>query len=96
MFLDMYLNITYLNLLYDKYDYYYITGLNEERFIRIYNLFKKYKFYFIEDIIINYLEIFELEEDEVENKIFDLKRKLGESFVHKIGKDLTYLEDILN
>ena len=55
MFLEKYLNEIYLELLYDKYEEWYINKLDENKVINIYNLFKKYGFYFIEDIIINYL-----------------------------------------
>ena len=96
MFLEQYLNKIYLDLLYDKYEEWYINSLDENKFLNIYKLFRKYEFYFIEDIIINYLEIFELEIEEVEKGILNLKEKLGNNFIVKIGNDLTYLDELLD
>ena len=56
---------------------------------------KKYNFYFIDDIILNYLEIFSMEAIEVEEKILELKDKLGDKFNYIIGIDMRYLESIL-
>lgn len=96
MFIEKYLNKIYLGLLYDKYEEWYINQLDENKFNKIYNLFKKYNFYYIEDLIINYLEIFEYEEYLIEESILKLKEKLGENFVYIIGNDLSYLEEILD
>lgn len=95
MFLDKYLNPIYLDLLYDKYEEWYINQLDEFKFIKIYNLFKKYNFYFINDIIINYLEIFEYDQEIVNKGIIKLKEKLGDNFIYIIGNDMSYLEELL-
>lgn len=95
MFLDKYLNETYLDLLYDKYEKWYINEIDETNFNKIYMLFKQYEFYFIEDIIINYLEIFNLSKEIVEQGIITLKEKLGDNFVWIIGNDISYLEGLL-
>lgn len=96
MFIEKYLNEMYLELLYDKYEEWYITQLDKDRFISIYNIFKKYNFYYIEDIIINYLEIFEYEEEIIEKGILNLKDKLGENFIYIIGNNLSYLDEIVD
>jgi len=96
MFLTNYLNEIYLSMLYDKYDEEYLNSLNKENFLKIYDIFKKYKFYFIKDIIITYLELFELEETEIEQGILKLKEKLGENFVYLIGNDISLLEEIID
>ena len=95
MFLEKYLNEIYLNLIYDKYEEDFINNMDKTNFEEIYNLLKKYNFYFIEDIIITYLEIFTLDKDLVEQGIIKLKENLGENFVNIIGNDLRYLEEIL-
>lgn len=95
MFLDKYLNETYLDLLYDKYEKWYINEIDETNFNKIYMLFKQYEFYFIEDIIINYLEIFNLSKEIVEQGIITLKEKLGDNFVWIIGNDISYLQELL-
>lgn len=96
MFLEKYLNNIYLDMLYDKYEEDYINSIDETNFINIYNLLKEYHFYYIEDIILNYLEIFELPKEEVNINLLKLKQKLGENFVYIIGNKLSYLEDILD
>lgn len=83
-----------LKLLYDKYNDYYIDGIDYDNLISIYNLFKKYQFYYIDDILVNYLEIFEKDYDYVESKILELRKDLGNDFVFIIGDDMKYLEKI--
>ena len=84
MFLDKYLNKIYLHLLYDKYEEWYINQLDENKFINIYNLFKEYGFYFINDIIVNYLEIFEYDKEFINKGILKLKEKLGDNYIYII------------
>ena len=81
-------------LLCDKYERDYINSINENIFICIYNLFEKYYFYYIDDIIVNYLELFEKDYDYVEKKILELKEELGNVFVFIIGNNVRYLEKI--
>lgn len=94
MFLDKYLSETKLFLLSTVYEKEYINNLDYNKFIKIYNLFNEYKFYFIDDIILNYLEIFQMEYDDVKEKLLFLKEKLGDNFVYIIGSDMRYLEFI--
>ncbi len=96
MFIEKYLSPTKFNLAYDNYEEWYLEGLDEENFIKVYNIFKKYNFYFVEDIIVDYLEIFELDPVIVENKILDLKNELGQYYNYIIGNDMRYLEKILD
>ena len=96
MFIDRYLSNNKLKLLYSTYKSEYIEGLNEDNFIKVYELFREYNFYFIDDIILNYLEIFELKPTRVEIKILELNKKLGNDFVYIIGNDLRYLEMMLD
>lgn len=95
MFLEKYVNKFYLDLIYYNYDEGYLNSLDESNFVSIYNLLKENKFYFIDDIILKYLEIFELEYDDVNNGLINLRNKLGENFVYIIGNDMSYLEEIL-
>lgn len=95
MFLNEYLNDTYLSMLYNNYKENYINSLDEKRFVEIYNLFKEYNFYFIEDIILYYLEVFQYNVDDVRNNILLLKERHGDNFIFEIGNDLSYLEELL-
>ena len=92
MFLKDYLDEFKYNTLFDIYEIDYINSIDEDNFISIYNLFKKYNFYYIDDIIINYLEIFTKDSEFVENKINKLKDILGDNYIYIIGNDLRYLE----
>ena len=96
MFLEKYLNGTYLDLIYSNYNEEYLNTLEEDNFLKIYNLFKSYSFYFIDDIILKYLEIFDMDYNDVLNGIINLKNKLGDNFIYIIGNDMTYLEEIFN
>lgn len=96
MFLEKYVNKFYLDLIYYNYDEGYLNSLDESNFLSIYKLLKENKFYFIDDIILKYLEIFQMEYEEVYNGLINLKNKLGENFVYIIGNDMSYLEEILN
>ena len=96
MFIDKYLSSTKLELLYNVYSDEYIDNLDYDNFINIYNIFKNYNFYFIDDIILNYLEIFTLNPRKVEMKILELNKELGKDFIYIIGNDLRYLEKILD
>lgn len=95
MFLEKYVNKFYLDLIYYNYDEGYLNSLDESNFVSIYNLLKENKFYFIDDIILKYLEIFEMEYDDVNNGLINLRNKLGENFVYIIGNNMSYLEELL-
>lgn len=47
MFLKKYVNEVYYDLIISNYDKTFLEGLDEENFLEIYNIFKKYNFYFI-------------------------------------------------
>lgn len=95
MFLNKYLdNFAYEEII-GNYNECYLCYLDENNFIQIYNVFKKYDFYFINDIIVNFLEIFSLDKSFVERKILELKEELGEKFVYIIGNDMRYLEKFI-
>lgn len=96
MFLNKYINEFYLNLIYDNYEEDFINSLDEENFIKISNLFKNNNFYFINDIYLNYLEMFNLDYEEVFNKLEILKNKLGNNYNYIIGNDMRYLEFLMN
>lgn len=96
MFIERYLNKTKFKLLCDVYDMEYISNLDEGNFNKVYEVFRKYNFYFISDIILNYLEIFELDSILVERKILELIKELGSKYTYLIGDDLRILEKILD
>lgn len=95
MFLDKYLNPAYLDLIYDNYEEDYINLLDESNFNKVYILLKNNNFYFIEDVIINYLELFEIEVKYIQLAMNDINYILGNDFVQKIGKNLTLINKII-
>ena len=94
MFLKKYVNNTYYNLILDNYNIDYLKNLDERQFIEIYNLLKKRGFYYICDIILNYLEIFSYDINYVDRYLDELKNKLGDKYIYIIGNDMRYLENI--
>ena len=95
MFLDKYLNDTYLDLLYGNYTEEYINIIDQDNFNKVYNILKNNNFYFIEDIIINYLELFEIEDKYVELAILYIKSILGNDYVKKIGSNMTLIDKVI-
>lgn len=95
MFLSKYLNSTYLDLVYDNYDEDYINSLDEDNFNKVYLFLKSYNFYFIKDIILNYLELFEIDVKYLQRAINDIKFILGDNYVSQIGKKMTLIEKII-
>ncbi len=95
MFLEKYLSPTYLDLVYSNYDTDYIKLLDEDNFARVYMLLKNNNFYFIDDIILDYLELFEIDEKYVELALQDAKSILGTNYVEKIGQKMTIIDTII-
>ena len=77
MFLETVLSENNMELIYDKYDKEYLECIDPYNFANIYNLFLENKFYFIEDLIVKYLEIFTLNKDIIEDAIFALESEYG-------------------
>ena len=96
MFLYKYLDNYYYDLVYDTYESSYLESLNENNFINVYNVFSKYNFYFINDIILNYMELFEMDPVDVEKGILKLRSKLGDNFVYIIGNDMKFFSEIIS
>lgn len=95
MFLEKYIDGIYFNQILKKYNEEYLNLLEEQNFLEIYTLFKKYNFYYINDIALSYLEIFEMDVIELNKKLLKLKEKYGEYFNVIIGNDITLLEEIM-
>lgn len=96
MFLETVLSETNMELIYDKYEKEYLECIDPYNFADIYNLFLDSKFYFIEDLIVKYLEIFTLRKDIIEDAIFALESEYGSDYIYHIGKDLSLLDNAIN
>ena len=95
MFYDKYLDFDDIEELYDNYDVNVLNNIDRDNFDKIYNLFKEYKFDFMEDIILKYFDIFILEYKNVDNKLNRLVKALGDNYIDIIGNDMSYLEYIV-
>lgn len=91
MFIKKYVSDFYFNEILSKYELNYLKSLKEENFLKIYRLFLENKFYFIEDIILKYLEIFDNDYEEVKSRLNILKESLGSNYQYVIGRDMRYL-----
>ena len=58
-------------------------------------ILKKNNFYFIDDIILKYLEIFEIDSDCVQKAINDIREILGNNYVKIIGNNLSIMDKII-
>ena len=96
MFLNKYVSVLYLELIYDTYDEEFLANLDENNFIKIYNLLKESNLYFVDDIVLNYLEIFQMDYNDVYNGLLKLKEKLGNNYNYIIGSRMNYLEEIIS
>ena len=96
MFLDKYLNDVYLELLYSNYDEDYINSLDQDNFNKVYILLKEKKFYYIEDIILNYLEIFFIDEKYIRQALDDMEFILGDDYVKVISNKMTLINKIFD
>ncbi len=96
MFLEKYVDDFYMDLIYDTYKKEYLASLDEKNFLKIYKLLVDSGFYFINDVILNYLELFEMDELSVSKALDEVKKILGDDYVYKIGNDLTYIGKIID
>jgi len=96
MFLENYLDDTYYDLVLDNYKYEYLENIDQDNFKLVYDILAKYNFDYIEDIILNYIELFELEPSYVEDSIKELIYKLGDNYVRIIGNDMRYFTLIID
>ena len=95
MFIEKYLSQDKLKLLYSVYEDWYIEGLDEEQFLKIYNFLEQEGFYFIDDVILNYLELFEIDEKYVRNAFAEVKNVLGDNYIKDLGKDMSVINKIM-
>jgi len=95
MFLKDFLSDFVYNQIIENYEYEYLSNIDKNIFFQVLEIFKKYDFYFIEDIILNHLDIFTMDSNDVEKQILELRNQLGENFVSIIGNDLRYLSQMV-
>ena len=96
MFIEKYLSQDKLKLLYSVYEDWYIEGLDEKQFLKIYKFLEEEGFYFIDDVILNYLELFEMDEKYVRDAFIEVKNVLGDNYTKELGKDMSVISKIMD
>ncbi len=95
MFLDKYVSDETLQLIKKNYNVYFLNNLDEKNFQEVYALLNKYNCYFIEDLLLNYLELFTYSALDIEEELNVLKEELGSDYINIIGDDLLYIDEII-
>ena len=92
---NKYLDEHYLRLLYNNYEDYYLKSIDEENFDKVYNILVNDKFTFINDIIIYYLEAFELDSKYIEQSLKDMPNVIGDNYQEKISNNLKLFDEVI-
>lgn len=93
MFIENYLDDIHKKLLHENYSEIYLNSLDESLFEENYKLLSFMRFYYIDDLIVRYLEIFEYETGYILTKVLELKKNLGIDYIDKIGENLKLFKD---
>ncbi len=80
----------------EKYSESVIKNLNKENFYKIYNFLIKEKCNFIDDIVSDYLDLFNFDYDEFVKKYIKLNEKYDNQFLNKASEDMNLLEEFYN
>ena len=96
MIFDKYLNQSYLNILYTNYDENYLLSIDEDNFKDVYMLLKEEGFYFIDDIILNYLELFQIDVEYVRKAFTKIKEMVGSNYIKVVGTNMDILDKVID
>ena len=80
----------------EKYSESVIKNLNKENFYKIYNFLIKEKCNFIDDIISDYLDLFNFDYEEFTKKYIKLNEKYNNQFLNRASEDMNLLEEFYN
>ncbi len=94
-FLMKYLDEEEMNQIYDTYEPWLLTTINEENFTNIIRYLKENQIDYIKDIIIYYLDLFLLEYPRFVSKFECIKKELGTHYQEIIGDNLNILESMI-
>ena len=95
---NKYLDDFYKEELLENYDKEVIDGIDINNGKKVLEILKKYNFYFLEDIILNYIDIFMMNADKVEDGdgIIKLREKYGDNYLIQIGDNLDILSEMIS
>ena len=95
MFLKDILNELDYRLLLNKYDFDYLKSIDYCNFMEVYIFLENRNVYFINDLLIHYLEIFTLDFVIVEKAFNALFKKYGDDYISIIGNNMSLLDDAI-
>ena len=95
MFLKDILNELDYRLLLNKYDFDYLKSIDYCNFMEVYIFLENRNVYFINDLLIHYLEIFTLDFVIVEKAFNALFNKYGDDYISIIGNNMSLLDDAI-
>ena len=82
-----------INEIKEKYSESIIKNLNKENFYKILNFLKQEKCDYIDDIISDYLDLFNFEYNDFVEKYNKLNEKYNKEFLNKASEDMNLLEE---
>lgn len=82
-------------LVMDRYTDSYLDSIPNDMFNKVYNYLKSKKVYFINDLIINYLDIFTLDVRTINEAFNILEGQYGKEYIYFIGDNLNFLENTI-
>lgn len=96
MLLDKYLDDLRLKILYTNYNEDYLNSLEESSFKEVYTLLKEKGFYYIEDIILNYLELFTIDKKYVEKSLNEISSLIKDNYIEYLGKNMSLFDKVIS
>lgn len=85
-----------INEIKEKYAESVIKNLNKENFYKIIEFLQKEKCEYIEDIVSDYLDLFNFEYEEFIKKYNILNEKYDKEFLNKASEDMNLFEEFYN
>lgn len=80
----------------EKYSESVIKKINKENFYKIVKFLIKEKCDFIDDIVSDYLDLFNFDYDEFVKKYIKLNKKYDKQFLNRASEDMNLLEEFYN
>lgn len=96
MFLDKYLDDLRLKILYTNYNEDYLNSLEESSFEEVYTLLKEKGFYYTNDIILNYLELFTIDKKYVEKSLNEISSLIKDNYIEYLGKNMSLFDKVIS
>ena len=94
--LKNYLSDFKYQMFFEHYSDMYINSFDLDNFIKVYTYLENVGFDFIDDIIINYAEIFKLSVWDIYESLKRISKKYGPNYIDRISKDMRILEMVLD